>query len=297
MKFCTLNISGGTECNCTPVNTNLQKFQNHILKRRTRSVLFPNKANLLLTPAFTKAVLDGRPRGLSYSVEFDMYHPLPDTIEGWQPTILINKLKEQKPSTTKEKEISPNETVTNANYLPINILENNDHHLYDDYYEFPFNEIENLNNWNYFESEWDRASELFVRKLDNHQMRKSANTNLFHRKPSFVQKSSQSYAEKSNRNNNNKYTPDNLAREINWPYTHDHSIRERRQLLEQLETVGIIFRFNMKACIRRAMCEITNNLKPYGESLIEDIIRLILTIPSSTANDYDDMRYDNNKVI
>ena len=163
VKFFTFIVGEATECNCTPVNTNLQKFQNHVLKRRTRSVLFPNKANLLLTPAFTKAVLDGRPRGLSYSVEFDMYHPLPDTIEGWQPTVLINKLKEQKPSSTGEREISSNETMSNVNYLPTNILESNNHHLYDDYNEFPFEEIVNSNNWNYFEPEWDPESELLVR--------------------------------------------------------------------------------------------------------------------------------------
>ena len=163
VKFCTFSVSDATECNCTPVNTNLQKFQNHVLKRRTRSVLFPNKANLLLTPAFTKAVLDGRPRGLSYSVEFDMYHPLPDTIEGWQPTVLINKLKEQKPSSAGEKEISKNETMPNVDYLPTNKLESYDQHLYDDYYKFPFDEIADSNNWNYFEPEWDPESELFTR--------------------------------------------------------------------------------------------------------------------------------------
>lgn len=85
--------------NCTQSSTNLEVFQDHILKRRIRAVIFPNKAQVLLTPAFTKAILGGRPRGLSYSVEFDMYHPLPDTIDGWKPTLLLNKVKQENKAT------------------------------------------------------------------------------------------------------------------------------------------------------------------------------------------------------
>lgn len=163
-KFGKFSASG-TECNCTPVISNMQKFEDHVLKRRIRSVVFPNKANLLLTPAFTKAVLDGRPRGLSYSVEFDMYHPLPDTIEGWQPTILINKFNKPKPLTKSETENVNIEKIPNMEHLFPNMPDNYDRYLYNNYNEneFPFIEIGNSNGWKYFEPEWDGESEFFDR--------------------------------------------------------------------------------------------------------------------------------------
>ncbi|XP_037954864.1 uncharacterized protein LOC119684810 [Teleopsis dalmanni] len=64
--------------------------------------------------------------------------------------------------------------------------------------------------------------------------------------------------------------------------------RERREIYEQLLTVGKIFNFDMKACIKRAMCEVNTYLKPYGVSLMEDIVRILLTVPSSVndGNEY-----------
>lgn len=58
---------------------------------------------------------------------------------------------------------------------------------------------------------------------------------------------------------------------------HDPSYRQRRDLFKQLETMGTIFNINIKACIKRAMCEMTMRMRPYGESLMEDIVRIILT--------------------
>ena len=72
------------------------QFNQTVLKRSTRAVLFPKGASVLLTPSFTKAILDGRPKGLTSTIEFDMYHPLPDTVAGWQPTILVNKIQREK---------------------------------------------------------------------------------------------------------------------------------------------------------------------------------------------------------
>ncbi|TDG52210.1 hypothetical protein AWZ03_001491 [Drosophila navojoa] len=38
----------------------------------------------------TKIIVGGRPSGLQYSVEFDMYVSLPDTVDGWRPNILLD---------------------------------------------------------------------------------------------------------------------------------------------------------------------------------------------------------------
>lgn len=150
--------SVNSSCNRTPTVTELHRFTNHVLKRRIRSVVFPNKAQLLLTPAFTKAVLDGRPRGLSYSVEFDMYSPLPDTIEGWKPTILYNKLNDGVTATENFKINSPHTTrdfkdhEQNFNNLTENAVEPD--FLYE-YYNYPFHEAKSPNTVNL---EWEQRT-------------------------------------------------------------------------------------------------------------------------------------------
>ncbi|KAH8336473.1 hypothetical protein KR059_012477 [Drosophila kikkawai] len=74
-------------------------LENRLLSRRVRGLVFPDKASILLTAALTKIIVGGRPSGLQYSLEFDMYVPLPDTVEGWQPKIL----KRLKPKPTPKR--------------------------------------------------------------------------------------------------------------------------------------------------------------------------------------------------
>lgn len=161
----TILTIASSECNCTPATTESDKFYSHVLRRRMRAVVFPNKANLVLTSAFTKAVLDGRPRGLLYSMEFDMYNPLPDTIEGWKPNILLHNLEQQKATfkpvepTTEEKDILQNYTQ----YLSDSLLEESQPNI-DDYnfYNFPFYEPEESYN---SKKEWTNTPTLFPKKV------------------------------------------------------------------------------------------------------------------------------------
>jgi len=81
--------------------TETMGLQEALLSRRVRALIFPNKASVLLTAALTKIIVGGRPGGLQYSLEFDMYVPLPDTVDGWRPNILIG------PTTKKPAVIKP----------------------------------------------------------------------------------------------------------------------------------------------------------------------------------------------
>jgi len=86
----------------SPNQTKSVVLQDGLLSRRVRALIFPNKASVLLTAAMTKIVVGGRPGGLQYSLEFDMYVPLPDTVGGWRPNILIGPTT-KKPAVVKHK--------------------------------------------------------------------------------------------------------------------------------------------------------------------------------------------------
>ncbi|KAH8268376.1 hypothetical protein KR026_005970, partial [Drosophila bipectinata] len=103
---------------------NSRSFEDKLLSRKVRGLIFPDKASVLLTAALTKLIVGGRPSGLQYSLEFDMYHPLPDTVEGWQPKIL----KRLRPKTTTK----PKRRLDSTSYNRSPTLESNEnanHHL------------------------------------------------------------------------------------------------------------------------------------------------------------------------
>lgn len=83
--------------------TELLVGQDGLLSRRVRALLFPKKASVLITAAMTKIIVGGRPGGLQYSLEFDMYVALPDTVEGWRPNILLDHAKHKNPTAPKPK--------------------------------------------------------------------------------------------------------------------------------------------------------------------------------------------------
>uniref|UniRef100_B3P746 GG11284 n=1 Tax=Drosophila erecta TaxID=7220 RepID=B3P746_DROER len=89
-------------------------LENRLLSRRVRALVFPDKAAILLTAALTKLILGGRPSGLQYSLEFDMYVPVPDTVEGWQPKIL----KRMKPKPTSKRRYDWSYTKRPESYHP-----------------------------------------------------------------------------------------------------------------------------------------------------------------------------------
>ncbi|XP_075144850.1 uncharacterized protein LOC142219950 [Haematobia irritans] len=253
--------------------SSLQTFHDRVLKRRIRSVVFPQKAQLLLTPAFGKAILGGRPRGLGYSIEFDMYNPLPDTVEGWKPTILLKQIENKKTSNKAEPMV---DEANNTNTVP----------SYPEYYEaefwhgmdmyqFPFHDEPDI-PLTYYHSKVDKnPMYLPWRRHNTYVSTKetiSPNVQQFHKRP-FREKPTEDYP-KFNSEKNSK---------SDW-YLKNQNYRERRQIFDQLETIGRLLKFDMKSCIKRAMCEITTKLKPYGASLMDDIIRIILTIPPTFHN-------------
>ncbi|EDW66827.1 uncharacterized protein Dvir_GJ23809 [Drosophila virilis] len=212
-----------------------------LLSRRVRALVFPNKASVLITAALTKIIVGGRPSGLQYSLEFDMYVPLPDTVEGWSPKILLDHTDNKKQQVTKPKRrwdwnwqgYAQNSSVYKYPYRRPNM-----------YYLGPYQAESYTNPWQLSEEPWQRS----------HQ-------------PIAEEEVYESWV----------HVP-------SWKLNRDY--RERRAIFDQFEAMGNFFQMDLRSCIKRAMCELKARFNEHhGQGmLMEDLLRIILTVPEEIAD-------------
>ncbi|XP_017140233.1 uncharacterized protein LOC108154472 [Drosophila miranda] len=71
-----------------------------------------------------------------------------------------------------------------------------------------------------------------------------------------------------------------------WRHYNGH--RDRRQLFEHFDGFSKLLGIDIKACVLRAICDSKRLLLPQGYSMIQDIVRLIFTLPtiSGVEDDY-----------
>ncbi|SPP83316.1 uncharacterized protein LOC117585535 [Drosophila guanche] len=194
-----------------------------LLSRRVRGLVFPDKASLLVTAALTKIIVGGRPSGLQYSLEFDMYLPLPDTVEGWEPK--ISKNPKHKPKTRRRWDWAGSNAQRPIKYAP--------------YYS------PQLTANSFYQSPWHLSTQIQQQPQEE--------------------------------------TYESWSHVPQWKLHRGY--RERRDIYDQFEALGRVFQLDVRSCIKRAMCELRTRLK--GGFLMEDLMRIILTVPEElTADKY-----------
>ncbi|KAH8310907.1 hypothetical protein KR044_003445 [Drosophila immigrans] len=214
-------------------------YQEGLLSRRVRALIFPNKASVLITAAMTKIIVGGRPGGLQYSLEFDMYVPLPDTVEGWRPNILLGP-------TTKPSAASKPKRRWDGHWHRFGDNNNYQYRRKSIYYEGPYQ------GDSFYKSPWQLTEEPWQG----------------HRSPNIED---EVYA--------------SLAEVPSWKLHRGY--RERREIFDQLEAMGNLFRLDFRSCIKRAMCELQSRLNEHYKRsfLMEDLLRIVLTVPDEIADD------------
>ncbi|XP_017968399.1 uncharacterized protein LOC108659802 [Drosophila navojoa] len=214
---------------------------NGLLSRRGRAVVFPKGSTVLITAAMTKIIVGGRPSGLQYSVEFDMYVSLPDTVDGWRPNILLDHDNPKKATGAKP-----------------------------------------MHRWDWKWHDYRRNGSRF---------------NYAHRKPHLYRGPYQPehYAKpwQSAEEPWRRHQLGNLEQEVykswtdvpKWKLNRDY--RERREIFDQFEAMGNYFRLDIRSCIKRSMCELRARFNEHHGSglLMEDLLRIILTLPEDVAED------------
>ncbi|XP_017047237.1 uncharacterized protein LOC108092215 isoform X2 [Drosophila ficusphila] len=253
-------------------------LEDRLLSRKVRGLVFPDKASVLLTAALTKLILGGRPSGLQYSLEFDMYVPVPDTIEGWQPKIL------KRPKPTPKRRYDWSYYKRPASYYP--------------YYSGPYpnsfykrpamnrgsfyqtNNSPAISRNTFYQTSFNRKN-LFQPNKDIYKTSSALNRDSFYQSP---------WSLSSTGNRRNFYQPEEEVYE-SWSqvpsWKLNRGYRERREIFDQFEAMGKVFQIDLRSCIKRAMCELRAKLNSGHDQgfLMEDLMRIVLTVPDEVADD------------
>ncbi|KAL7730873.1 hypothetical protein ACLKA6_003627 [Drosophila palustris] len=242
LLFVDLSLSNQTES---------LKLQDTLLSRRVRALIFPNKASVLMTAALTKIIVGGRPSGLQYSLEFDMYVSLPDTIDGWRPKIL-------KSHTTKKPAVIKPKRRWDGHW-----------HRYGDNYQ-PYD-----GQSAYYEGPYqaDRYTKYYKPKTHK---------DIFYKSPWQLTE------EPWQRDRQFSDEDEVYASWSDVPsWKRNRGYRERREIFDQLEAMGKFFQLDFRSCIKRAMCELQARFNQQNGRgmLMEDLLRIVLTVPEEVADD------------
>ncbi|KAH8247311.1 hypothetical protein KR038_002202 [Drosophila bunnanda] len=234
--------------------------EDRLLSRRVRGLVFPDKASLLLTAALTKIIVGGRPSGLQYSLEFDMYVPLPDTVEGWQPKIL----KRLKPKPTPKRRWDWSYYRRPASPYPYK------NPYKTESYSGPF-----ISRDSFYQVKPHRT-------VPSTPISPSAfNRDSFYQIPWYLS----SPAHRKNAYQPEEQVYESWAQVPSWKLNRGY--RERRDIFDQFEAMGKVFQLDLRSCIKRAMCELRARLRAghHQGFLMEDLMRIVLTVPEEIADE------------
>ncbi|XP_055920565.1 uncharacterized protein LOC129952137 [Eupeodes corollae] len=292
--------------NCEPIKRNTrstiyEKSLNNILSRKKRGFVFFKGAVVVLTQVLSKAIIARTPRGVLQSTEVDMFYDVPILIDGWKKPLEVfaNRTKGTKKKSDKfvnyiENENNENIGVINASSIP-----------WDKYYKI--SKGPNLDHFVWYnQNSWNRNNyhpnrKYFYRKsfykspthnyyynpYNNHRRNynqfSKQHTNKMHQKWN-------QYPLKNNISIKSPQTPktQHFKNNVNSVWHEHREYRERRGIFEHIEGFGKKLGISLRSCILRAICEIKTELLPEGESLINDVARIIFTIPTNHDSKSDD---------
>ncbi|KAH8246813.1 hypothetical protein KR032_000505 [Drosophila birchii] len=295
-------------------HTELNHVLDRVFSRRKRFVLFPPGSNLKFTGQLSKGLISAFPKGVSMNIEQACYYPVPTKREDVYP-----KRYRQRTTTTEKPKTTTEPTYvwipgTNWRFKATPLKKPNPMRLhqridvrplkpssyadpakwaqwsqYGDRYQgkwspanYNYKKYSQPGRWSKWTTESPKWSKRWYRSADGEYYDPDVEPY------EDVRSVSGQY--------NDPYDPDMAPHEPahypelqhvdNWRHYNGH--RDRRQLFEHFDGFSKLLGIDAKACVLRAICDSKRLLLPRGYSMIQDIVRLVFTLPtlSGVEDDY-----------
>ncbi|XP_017844910.1 uncharacterized protein LOC108601521 [Drosophila busckii] len=230
--------------------TQLKPAVERVFGRRKRAIIFPPGSFVKFTLNFGKGLLSRYPRGISFNLEEAVYYPIPGTRDDLYP-------KRFRPKSTAKPARTPATTFV---YIP-----GTDWRFKAQVVSKPkprplktqrIDELSHANpykwqKWSQYGAQWATTSRAYYKKKWTTPA------------PKWTAAWTQSYA---------KYKPTG-----NWRHYAAH--RDRRDLFAHFAGLSELFGIDVKSCILRTICDAKRLLLPTGYSMLQDMLRLVFTLP------------------
>ncbi|XP_017009072.2 uncharacterized protein [Drosophila takahashii] len=226
-----------------------------VFSRRRRAVLFPPGSFVKFTCSFATGLLATYPKGINFVLEEAVYFPVPGAVEDIYPKRFLPK------TTTKKPEKLPDSIVyipgTDWRYKAQTLPRPKwrqpppkTHRIDDNNYANPYK----WQQWNQ-EQKWQSYK---WKGFDENSAKWSKWTTP-----------SPKWETKWSRGN-----PSGA-----WNSHHYHGHRDRRSLFDRFTKLSSLIGIDVKSCILRTICDSKRLLLPPGYSMLQDMLRVVFTIP------------------
>ncbi|XP_017844911.1 uncharacterized protein LOC108601522 [Drosophila busckii] len=249
-----------------------------VFSRQKRFVLFPKGSNLKFTGSISKGLLSKFPKGINMNIEQAVYYPVPSSREDVypkrfrprttttpQPLTTTEPLFVWIPGTDWRFKATP---VKKPMPLRLHAQQRIDYRPSKQQQQKWASYGQRYGNWTSkqkYAQRWQKWSTPAPKWQQQHNKR-------WYRAADATD-----YAASNDEDLEHlRQTP------------HYHGYRDRRQLFEHWSAFSKLLGFDTKSCILRAICDSKRLLLPPGYSMLQDILRLIFTLPtvSGVQDDY-----------
>ncbi|BFF90382.1 uncharacterized protein DMAD_08918 [Drosophila madeirensis] len=286
-----------------------------VFSRRKRFVLFPPGSNLKFTGQLSKGLISEFPKGVSMNIEQACYYPVPSKREDVYPKrYRARTTTTQKPKTTAEPTYV---WIPGTNWrfkatpvkkpTPVRLHSRIDERPPKKSYADPgqwahwANYGQRYGNWS------PAAGQKYENKYSQPQRWSKWTTESPHWSKRWHRSAENEYYDPEV----TPYEDIRSEQSDHWVDPHDPDMaphkpphyaelahvedirhynghRDRRQLFEHFDGFQKLLGIDTKACVLRAICDSKRLLLPQGYSMIQDIVRLIFTLPtiSGVEDDY-----------
>ncbi|XP_022210732.2 uncharacterized protein LOC111066432 [Drosophila obscura] len=297
--------------------TELGHAVERVFSRRKRYVLFPPGSNLKFTGQLSKGLISAFPKGVAMNIEQACYYPVPTKREDVYPKrYRARTTTTQKPKTTA----APTYVwIPGTNWrfkatpvkkpTPIRLHSRIDVRPPTPSYVDPAKWA----HWSKYGQQYENWSPAAAHKYEKYSQPQSQPqpqpqswskwttespqwSKRWHRSPHGEHYDPEVTPYEQSEHFVDPYDPDmaphqpphyaELAHVDDWRHYNGH--RDRRQLFEHFDGFQKLLGIDTKACVLRAICDSKRLLLPQGYSMIQDIVRLIFTLPtiSGLEDDY-----------
>ncbi|XP_060648197.1 uncharacterized protein LOC132785901 [Drosophila nasuta] len=298
--------------------TELNHVVERVFSRQKRFVLFPKGSNLKFTGQLSKRLLSQYPSGVNMNIEQACYYPVPTTREDvypkrfrprttttpvplttTEPTFVWIPGTDWRFKATALKKPKPLRLHQRIDLRPdapsyVDTTQWQKWSKYGQQYKdwTPAEKYTKYGKYRQNNKNWSQAGQQY----NNWKPPASKWSKWTTESPQWTNYGKRWQRSKEEPMEEEPYDPETADYEaIPYPdlhhlkdWRHYHAHRDRRQLFEQFGGFTQLLGIDIKSCILRAMCDSKRLLLPPGYSMIQDIVRVVLTMPtvSGLEDDY-----------
>ncbi|EDW66832.1 uncharacterized protein [Drosophila virilis] len=271
--FVLLVLLSSSHGELRPQQTQLRSAYERVFSRRKRAVIFPPGSFFKFTCNFSNGLLSNYPRGITFQLEEAVYFPIPGTRDDLYPKRFLPK------KTTTPKPLT--RTTDTYVYIPgtdwrfkAQALPKPRPRPHQPNLQPPKTQRIDLDGYAN-PHKWQQWAKYGANQAQKWQS--SANKYRL---------------QMTNKTRWSKWTTPAPKWSANWTShwprlrpnavvesRHFHGHRDRRQLFEHFSGLSARFGIDIKSCILRSICDSKRLLLPPGYSMLQDMLRIVFTMP------------------